>query len=61
MSLDVVGSVAINVDLIVIRNCEISHKLTKEYVKTPVVIPRRLASTIIAVPNLQATSWVSKL
>ena len=39
MSLDVVGSLGINVDLIVIWNCEINHKSTKEYVKSLVVMP----------------------
>jgi len=36
MSLDVVGGQALNVNLTARSVCDITHKLTKEYVKTPV-------------------------
>ena len=46
MSLNVVGSLDLNVDLIDKWNCEISHKSSKDYVKKPVfMVLRKLLGT----------------
>jgi hypothetical protein len=49
MSLDTVRSLALNVDLILIWNCEINHKHTKEYVKTPVFTNDLMARRMLRV------------
>jgi hypothetical protein len=47
MSLNVVGSLDLNVDRIDKWNCEISHKRSKDYVKKPTfIVQRRLSVTV---------------